>query len=69
MPKAKKRVGKSSSSTAGKAKGSSCQRSQIKNLHANDTRMYRKNPDLWEKICKVIDNQKGNRPSSGAVAQ
>lgn len=58
MPKSKKIR---PSSTAGRSKGSNCQRSQMKNLYAFDTKLYRKNPDLFAKCCKIVDDFKGNR--------
>jgi len=61
MPKSKKLR---PSSTAGRTKGSNCQRSQGKNLYCKDTILYRKNPDLYAKCCIEIDNQKGNRQST-----
>ena len=61
MPKSKKLR---PSSTAGRSKGSNCQRSQMKNLYCKDHRLYRKNPDLFAKCCAEIDQQKGNRISA-----
>lgn len=58
MPKSKK---ERPSSTPGRLKGSNCQRSQLKNLYCLDTKLWRKNPDLWSKCCAEVDGQKGNR--------
>ena len=49
------------SSTPGKSKGQNCQRSQLKNLYALDTRLYRTNPKLYEKACLEISQMKGNK--------
>ena len=59
MPKSRK---ERPSSTAGKTKGSNCQKSELKNLHAKDTKLYRTNPKLWKKACDAVDKEKGNRP-------
>lgn len=59
MPKSRK---ERSSSTPGRTKGSNCQKSDLKNLHANDTKLYKTNPKLWFKCCDAVDSEKGNRP-------
>jgi hypothetical protein len=47
------------SSTAGRTKGANCHRSQLKNLYAKDSRMYKKDPDLYIKACELANSQKG----------
>lgn len=48
------------SSTAGKVKGSNCQKSQLKNMHAKDTRLYKTNPFLYAKTAQAVNKEKGN---------
>jgi len=58
MPK-KNKLGRGSS-TPGKLKGSNCQKSQLKNLHAKDSRLYPTNPFLYTKAAQPINKEKGN---------
>ncbi len=60
MPRANKKAGRGSS-TPGKSKGQNCQRSEKKNLHAKDSRLYRTNPALYAACCLEVDSMKGNR--------
>lgn len=62
MPKSRKLR---PSSTPGRTKGPNCQRSQIKNLYAKDSKFYKKDPENYAAACAVIDSMKGNRLSSG----
>lgn len=57
MGKAKNTKG---SSTPGRSKGSNCQKSQLKNLHAKDSRLYRTNPFLYAKTAQAVNKEKGN---------
>lgn len=65
MPQSKK---ERPSSTAGKNKGENCHRSQIKNLWANDTKFYRKNPKEFLKAAIVVSGMKGNNPTAEVIA-
>lgn len=51
MPKSRKQR---PSSTAGKVKSDNCHRSQLKNLHSKDPRLYRTNPALYAAAARVI---------------
>lgn len=59
MPKSRKTR---PSSTAGKMKGSNCQKSVAKNFVVNDTKGFKKEPNLWLQGCMEISTQKGNFP-------
>lgn len=48
-----------SSSTPGKQKGQNCQKSELKNLFCNDTKLHRTNPKLW--MACVLEIQKVQR--------
>jgi hypothetical protein len=48
------------SSTPGRQKGSNCQKSQLKNLHSKDSRLYRTNPFLYAKAAQAVNKEKGN---------
>ena len=60
MPKSKK--GAKGSSTPGRQKGDNCHRSVLKNLYCRDPRLYRTNPELYEKACIEVGTHKGNIP-------
>ena len=51
MPKSRKQR---PSSTAGRTKSENCQKSQLKNLHSKDTRLYRTNPKLYAAAARVV---------------
>jgi hypothetical protein len=65
MPKSRK---ERPSSTAGKAKGDNCHRSQMKNLWAKDSKFYRKNPREFLKAAILISGMKGNHPTAEVIA-
>ncbi len=44
-----------SSSTPGRSKGANCHKSQIKTQYCKDSRMYKKDPDNYAKICAIVD--------------
>jgi hypothetical protein len=56
------------SSTPGKSKGQNCQRSQLKNLFAYDTKLHKTNPKLHLRACEEVSKQKGNYPTQEVIA-
>lgn len=57
MPKSKK---ERPSSTPGRTKGSNCQKSQLKNQYAKDSRFYKNDPVNYAKVCHLVNQEKGN---------
>ena len=58
---------KRSSSTAGKMKGSNCQKSVAKTFVARDTKGAKKNWALWMQGCIEISKEKGNLPTQEVI--
>jgi hypothetical protein len=59
--------GKRSSSTAGKMKGSNCQKSVAKTYVAKDTKGMKKDWALWVQGCIEISKEKGNLPTQEVI--
>lgn len=57
MPKSRK---DRPSSTAGKSKGSNCQKSILKTQHSKDSKMYKTDPINYAKVCHLVNQEKGN---------
>lgn len=57
MPRSRK---ERPSSTAGRSKGSNCQRSILKTQYAKDCRFYKNDPKNYAKICDIVNQEKGN---------
>lgn len=60
---------KRSSSTAGKMKGSNCQKSVAKTFVAKDTKGMKTDWALWMEGCRQISKEKGNLPTQEVIAE